>query len=72
MGAQAGFHADDARRQLLEDISETQAPDFFSEGDRSIGAQANEVKHLLADVDTDDRQGCRVSLRLRFHRCFSC
>ena len=51
--AQAGFHANDARRQLLEDISETQAPDLPSESDRSVGAEANEVKHILADVDAE-------------------
>jgi hypothetical protein len=27
MRAQAGFHADDARRQLLEDLFEIQSPD---------------------------------------------
>jgi hypothetical protein len=66
MGAQAGFHADDARRQLLEDISETQAPDLPSEGDLPIGAQSDEVKNLLTNVDANDRQGRRVGLHLGF------
>jgi hypothetical protein len=36
-----------------------------------VGTKTNKVKHVLVDVDTDDRQGCRVALRLRIQRCFS-
>jgi hypothetical protein len=56
MRAQAGFHANDARWQPLKHIFETQPPDLPTKRDRSIGAQSNEVKYLLADVDTDYRQ----------------
>ena len=54
--AQAGFHAHDARWQLLEHIFETRPPDLPAKGDCPIGAQANEVKNFLADVDTNYRQ----------------
>jgi len=56
MRAQAGFHANDARWQLLKHIFEAQPPDLPAKGDGPIDAQANEVKNLLADVDTDYRQ----------------
>jgi hypothetical protein len=56
MRAQAGVHANDARWQLLEHIFEAQPPDLPAKGDCPISAQANEVKNLLADVDTDYRQ----------------
>jgi hypothetical protein len=34
---QARFHTDDARRELLERVFETQSPDLPAEGDRAIG-----------------------------------
>jgi hypothetical protein len=48
-----GVPPDDARRQLLEGISETQSPDPPAEGDLPIGGEPAEVKHLLSDVDSD-------------------
>ena len=56
MRAQAGLHANHARWQLLKHIFEAQPPDLSAKGDCPIGAQANEVKDLLADVYTDYRQ----------------
>src|ERR1700731_1590504 len=70
--AQTGFHADDARRQLLERVFETQSPDLPAKGNLAIGAQSDEVKNLFADVDANDRRGRRVVFHLRLHRCFSC
>jgi len=55
MCAQAGLHANDARWQLLEHIFETRAPDLPAKRDCPIGAQANEVKNFLANVDTNYR-----------------
>jgi hypothetical protein len=55
MRAQAGFHANDARCQLLESVFETQAPDPPSEGDLPVDAEPDEVKHFLANVDADNR-----------------
>jgi hypothetical protein len=49
MRAQAGFHANDVRWQPLKHIFEAQPPDLPAKRDRSIGAQSNEVKYLLAD-----------------------
>src|SRR5260221_10616765 len=69
MRAQAGFHANDARRQLLERVFETQAPDLPAEGDLPIDRQSYDVKNLLADVDTDDRLCGRVGLLPRLHSC---
>jgi hypothetical protein len=46
MRAQAGFHGDDARRQLLEDV-------FESEGNLPTGGEPDEVKHIFSDVDAD-------------------
>jgi hypothetical protein len=43
MRAQAGFHGDDARRQLLEGIFETQSPDPPAEGNLPIGGEPDEV-----------------------------
>jgi hypothetical protein len=56
MRAQAGFHANDARWQLLERIFGAQPSDLPAKGNCPIGTQSNEVKNLLADVDTDCRQ----------------
>jgi hypothetical protein len=53
MRAQAGFHGDDARRQFLDSIFETQSADSPAEGNLPIAGQPDEVKHLLADVDAD-------------------
>jgi hypothetical protein len=53
MSAQAGFHADNARRQLLEGVSEAQSPDPPAEGNLPVGGEPDEVKHVLADVDAD-------------------
>jgi hypothetical protein len=53
--AQAGFHADDARRQLLEGVFESQSPDLPPQGNLPVDAEPDEVKHFLADVDADDR-----------------
>jgi hypothetical protein len=53
--AQAGIHGDDARRQLLEGIFETQSPDPPAEGNLPVGGEPDEVmvKHLFSDVDAD-------------------
>jgi len=51
MRAQAGFHGDDARRQLLEDVLESQSLDPSSESNLPIGGEPDEVKHFLADVE---------------------
>jgi hypothetical protein len=53
MRAQTGFHADDARRQLLKGVFESQSPDPSPEGNFPIGVEPDEVKHVLADVDAD-------------------
>ena len=61
--AQARLHADDARRQLLERICESQPLDLPAEGNLAVGAEPDEVKNLLADIDADDRQWrCVVSV----------
>jgi hypothetical protein len=54
--AQAGFHADDARRQLLEGVFESQSPDPPAEGNLSVDTEPDEVKHVLTDVDADDQR----------------
>lgn len=51
--AQTGFHANDARRQLLERVFETQSPDLPPEGNLPVDAQPDKVKNLLADADAD-------------------
>jgi hypothetical protein len=55
MRAQASFHANDARWQLLERVFKTQSRYLPAEGDLPIDAQSDKVKNLLADVDADDR-----------------
>jgi hypothetical protein len=52
--AQAGFHADDARWQLLEGVFEAQPSGLLTEGDLLIGTEPDAVKHLLTDVNADD------------------
>ncbi|WP_164829502.1 hypothetical protein [Sinorhizobium meliloti] len=71
MGAQAGFHADDARRQLPERVGKGQSLDLATERDPPISIEANDVKDVLADVDADRRQGLRCVLSMDFHGCFS-
>ena len=41
---------------FLEEIFETQAPDLPPEDDLSVGAKPDKVKHVLANIDADDRQ----------------
>jgi hypothetical protein len=53
--AQAGFHADNARWQLLKRVFETQSPDLSSEGNLPVDAERDQVKHLLTNVDADHR-----------------
>src|SRR4029077_922549 len=47
MRAQTSFHADDARRQLLERVRETQSLDLPSEGNLPVDAEPDDVKNLL-------------------------
>jgi hypothetical protein len=47
--------SNDARRQLLECVFETQSLDPPAEGDLPIDAQSDKVKNLLANIDADDR-----------------
>jgi hypothetical protein len=72
MRAQASFHANDARWQLLERVFETQTPDPPSKSDLPVSREADEVKYFLANVDADNCQWRSIGLRLRFHYCFSC
>src|SRR5580704_16567149 len=51
--ALASFHADDTRRQLLERLFETLSLDLPAERNLPINTQSDDVKNLLADVDTD-------------------
>src|SRR5262249_1788215 len=51
VSAQASFHADDARLQLLVRVFETQSPDLLPEGNLPVDAKPDNVKNLLADVD---------------------
>jgi hypothetical protein len=49
MGAEAGLHADNARRQLFEGIDEGQPLDLAAERDLAISFEAD-VEDSLADV----------------------
>jgi len=71
MCAQAGFHGDDAQRQLLKGIFETQSPDPPAQGDLPIGGDPDEVKHLLADVDAHHHRR-HFGLNPGLHDGFSC
>ena len=51
--AQARFHADHARRQLLERVGERQPLDLAAERDLAVGVEADDVEDFLADVDAD-------------------
>jgi len=53
MGAQAGFHANHARRQLAERLGDRQPLDLAPEGDLAISAEADDVEDFLADIDAD-------------------
>ena len=52
MSTQTGLHADDARRELLERRYKRQAPDLLVKNDLAISVKTNEMKHVLADIDT--------------------
>jgi hypothetical protein len=54
--AQAGFHADDTPRQLLERVFQTQSPDLLPESNLPVDTEPDEVKNLLADVNANDRR----------------
>jgi hypothetical protein len=69
---QASFHANDTAGQLLERFFKSQSPDHFAKSDLAVSTKADEMKDILADVDTDHCQGCCVGRRLRIHHCFSC
>ena len=56
MRAQASFHANDTRWQLLERVFETESSDLLTKGDLPVDTQSDDVKNLLADIDTDDRE----------------
>ena len=58
MGAEAGLHADDAWRQLLERLGERQPLDLAAERDLAVSAEADEVEDFLADIDADRGKGC--------------
>ncbi len=64
MRAEGSFHADDARRQLLERVSQTQSPDLLPEGNLRVGAEPDKVRYVLTDVDADNRERRRCRHRL--------
>src|SRR5262245_40973454 len=72
MRAQTSFHANDTRWQLLERVFETESSDLLTKGDLPIDTQSDDVKNLLADIDTDDRERRGTKVLLRLHCCFSC
>ncbi len=58
MGAEARFHADDARWQLLERLDQGQSLDLAAERDLAVSAEADEVEDFLADIDADRGKWC--------------
>jgi hypothetical protein len=53
MGADTGFHADQARRQIGEPSFHLPARPFLPQYDRTTSIVANDVKRVLADIDAD-------------------
>jgi hypothetical protein len=66
MGAQAGLHPNDARRQSLKSADQRQALDLAANNHLAAAIKANEVKDVLADINTDGRK-C-----LQFSSCGIC
>jgi hypothetical protein len=53
MGAEAGLHAHDAPRPLLEHLRQGETPDLQAQHALGGFVEANEVEGVLADVDAD-------------------
>jgi ABC transporter substrate binding protein len=53
MRADAGLHADKARRQIGEPCFHLSARPFLSQHDRTAPIMAHDVKRVLADIDAD-------------------
>ena len=70
--AEAGFHPHNAGWQLLESFFECQPLDLPSESNLAVGAKADNVENLLADIDSYGSKWCAVGVYLGLHGCFSC
>jgi len=64
MRAEACLHADDAARQLLENVNERQTLDLASKNDLPVPIETDDVKNILANIDADRRE-------LLFRFCFA-
>ena len=53
MSAQAGFHTDDTTRHLLESRHQRQPLDLLTQNDLPVSIKSNEVKDVLANIDTN-------------------
>src|SRR5262249_23229312 len=53
MRADAGLHADQARRQIGEPCFHLSARPFLSQHDRTAPIMAHDVERVLADIDAD-------------------
>jgi hypothetical protein len=56
MGAEAGFHADHTARQLRKFLHQGQTPYLPPQNNRAARIKADNVKHVLADIDADGRK----------------
>jgi hypothetical protein len=58
MSAQAGFHADNARRQPTEGLNKRQSLDLATKRYLAVSAETDDVEDFLADVNADRGQEC--------------
>lgn len=67
MGTEASFHADDAPWKRIKRFLQCEALDLSSQYNLAGSVKADQVKHVLADVDTDDSEVFKASLFLGTH-----
>jgi hypothetical protein len=53
MGRGAGLHADQARRQRLEELQHLAAPQLLANDDLFGRVDAMDLEHVLGDIQTD-------------------
>jgi hypothetical protein len=71
MGTEAGFHPDNAARELFECSVQRQTLDLLAHDQLATAIKPDQMKRVLPDVDTDDGKVFEASCLLCTHGCFS-
>jgi hypothetical protein len=71
MRAQAGLHADDATRKLLEGAGQGKTLDLLPQDALAIRIEPDEMEDVLPDIDANDHKRRGVVFGRGCHRCSS-